>query len=58
MEPPLLEAAEARAAEVEAGGDELHVPLLQDIFDHLRHGSQTNQSIPTGAEGGDDARVD
>lgn len=36
MESSLLEAAEARATEVEAGGDELDISLLQNILDHLR----------------------
>lgn len=38
VESPLLEAAEAGAAKVEAGGDELNVPLLKDVLDDLRRG--------------------
>lgn len=38
VESPFLEAAEAGAAEVEPGGDELHIPFLQDVFDNLRRG--------------------
>lgn len=43
VESPLLEAAEAGAAEVEAGGDELHVTLLQDVLDHLRRGVESSR---------------
>lgn len=54
VESPLLEAAEAGAAEVEAGRHELHVPLLQDVVYHLRRGtigSVRIQSIWGGREG-------
>lgn len=40
MESPLLETAEARTAKVETSGDELHVSLLQDVFNHLRNSSR------------------
>lgn len=60
MESPLLKAAEPRPAEFEASGHQLHVSLLQDVFDHLRISrgqDETESSVKSSTFGATQALV-